>query len=300
MTELGAIFLPDWPPERLRPVARAAEDAGLAELWLWEDCFQESGIASAAAVLGWTERLSVGIGLLPAPLRNVAVTAMELATLSRLFPDRIRPAVGHGVLRWMGQVGARVESPLTLLREYAVALRTLLAGDEVTVDGRYVRLDRVVLDWPPATAPAVLGGAEGPRTMRLTGEVADGTLLTGGTTPEQVRAARRLIEEGRAAAGRTGPHHVTVYVLAATGPDARDRLAASIREWGLDPDQDVGVAGNAPAVADAVARWADAGADTVVLQPTADEPDPAGFVRFVGEQVCPLVPVPAATDQQRD
>jgi alkanesulfonate monooxygenase SsuD/methylene tetrahydromethanopterin reductase-like flavin-dependent oxidoreductase (luciferase family) len=43
-------------------------------------------------------------------------------------------------------------------------------------------------------------------------------------------------------------------------------------------------------VADAVRRWADAGADIVVLQPTADDPDPEGFVRFVASEVRPLVP----------
>jgi alkanesulfonate monooxygenase SsuD/methylene tetrahydromethanopterin reductase-like flavin-dependent oxidoreductase (luciferase family) len=85
MTALGAVFLPQLSPERLRDVARAADDAGLQELWLWEDCFWESGIASAAAALAWTERLHIGVGLLPVPLRNVALTAMEVATLHRLF-----------------------------------------------------------------------------------------------------------------------------------------------------------------------------------------------------------------------
>ena len=88
MTTLGAVFLPQLPPERLRDVARSADEAGLQELWLWEDCFRESGIASAASALAWTEQLHVGVGLLPAPLRNVAVTAMEIATLHRLFPGR--------------------------------------------------------------------------------------------------------------------------------------------------------------------------------------------------------------------
>jgi len=97
MTTLGAVFLPQLPPERLRDVARSADEAGLQELWLWEDCFRESAIASAAAALAWTERLHVGVGLLPVPLRNVAVTAMKIATLHRLFPGRVRVGVGHGV-----------------------------------------------------------------------------------------------------------------------------------------------------------------------------------------------------------
>jgi len=64
---------------------------------------------------------------------------------------------------------------------------------------------------------------------------------------------------------------------------------AGLEEPGYDPAQDIGIAGDAPAVADAVGRWADAGADTVVLQPTADDPDPEGFVRFVAREVRPLV-----------
>ena len=75
MTKLGAVFLPYLPPERLRGVAVAADDAGLDELWLWEDCFRESGVAAAAAALAWTGRLRLGLGLLPVPLRNVALTA---------------------------------------------------------------------------------------------------------------------------------------------------------------------------------------------------------------------------------
>src|SRR5689334_11253884 len=143
MTSIGITFPPDQAPERLREVALAAEAAGIDELWLWEDCFAESGIAPAAAVLAWTTRLRVGVGLLPVPLRNVALTAMEIATLARLFPGRVLPGIGHGVLDWMGQVGARAASPLTLLEEYGSALRRLLDGESVTVSGRYVSLEGV-------------------------------------------------------------------------------------------------------------------------------------------------------------
>ncbi|WP_433794352.1 LLM class flavin-dependent oxidoreductase [Actinoplanes sp. CA-252034] len=270
MTVLGAIALPQLPPERLRGVVVAADEAGLDELWLWEDCFLTSGVATMAAALAWTGRLRVGVGLLPVPLRNVAVAAMELATLHRLFPGRARIGVGHGVQDWMGQVGARVSSPMTLLREHVTALRELLAGERVTVDGRYVHLDGVALDWPPTAAAPVLVGASGPKTLRLAGEIGDGVIISAGNTPDDVRAARAVI----------GDSPLVVYLHTATGPGSADRLEGERVRWGYESIEDRAVSGNADSVAEQVGRWADAGADTVVLQPAPDDPDPEGFVRF--------------------
>ncbi|WP_406455212.1 LLM class flavin-dependent oxidoreductase [Streptomyces sp. NBC_01622] len=290
MTGLGAVFRPQLPPERLRAVVELADASGLEELWLWEDCFREGGISAAAAALAWSERVRIGVGLLPVPLRNVAITAMEAATLYRLFPGRPVLAVGHGVQDWMGQVGARAESPVTLLREHLDALRALLRGERLTTQGRYVRLDDVGLDWPPAGPVEILAGAGGPRTLRLSGAAADGTVLTASTAPDGVRRARQLIDEGRESAGRTEVHKVVVYLLTATGPGAAARLRAELAEEGLESVPDLGVAGDADAVAKAVQRLAEAGADTVVLQPTGDEPDPEAFVRFAAEEVGALVP----------
>ena len=47
MTTLGAVYRPQLPPENLRSVVLAAEESGVDSLWLWEDCFLESGIACA-------------------------------------------------------------------------------------------------------------------------------------------------------------------------------------------------------------------------------------------------------------
>ena len=278
MTILGAIFLPQNPPERLREVARVADDAGLEELWLWEDSFFNSGVAAAAAALAWTDDLRVGIGLLPVPYRNVAVTAMEIATMCRLFGDRALVGLGHGLQDWMAQAGVRVDSPMTLLREHVTALQALLRGETVTTTGRYVNLDRVELAWPPDSPPDVYVGAIGPKTLRLSGELAQGTILVGGTSPDGVRAARQDI-------GATD-HDVVMFLPAATGPGAKERLAEQQRRYG---DVGPGVAGDAAEIADGVRRWADAGATTVVLQPTTDEPDLDGFIRFVAGEVRPLV-----------
>ncbi|MHC2999465.1 LLM class flavin-dependent oxidoreductase [Microbacterium sp. HJ5] len=280
---VGAIFIPDLPPEQLRGAVLDAEAAGVGELWLWEDCFREAAFSNAGAALAWTERLRIGIGISPMPLRNVALTAMEIASVERMFPGRLLPGVGHGVLSWMGQVGARVASPLTLMREYVPALRGLVAGETLNTAGRYVTLDDVTLDWPPADAPAVYAAGEGPKTLRLTGEVADGTVLTGGTSPAQVAAARALIAEGRAEAGRDGHHDVVVYVAVAFGDGSAARAAEQLERWNLPGETERILTGDAATVARAIGEYHDAGADAVILQPLPDETELGGFLRQVAD-----------------
>jgi 5,10-methylenetetrahydromethanopterin reductase len=287
MPELGVVLVPTLPPEALRPLAAAA-DRHLDELWVWEDCFKESSVAAASAALAWTQRVRVGIGLAPVPLRNPALLAMELATLHRLFPGRLVPAIGHGVQDWMGQAGVRVSSPLTLLREHAEAVRRLLDGEQVSVSGRYVTLDRVRLDWPPAPGTPLLIGGSGPRTLELAGRFGDGIVLGSAVSElelaQSVDAARAGWVQGRGADGPRMP--VIAHLIAATGPGAHQRLADELARWDRDdgaPGR--GVAGDAGTVADAVRRLRDVGATTVVFQPTQDEPDLDGFVEFVGRDV---------------
>ena len=293
MTVLAATCLPQVPPERLREVARAAEESGLAELWLWEDCFWGGAMALASAMLAWTDRLRLAVGVAPVPLRNVALAAMETGALHRLFPGRVTVGFGHGVQSWMGQVGARAESPLSLLGEYLAALRGLLDGERLTVDGRYVKLEDVALGLPPLTSPPVFCAARGPRTLRVSGQLADGTILDSAGTVDQVRGARQIIDEARAAAGRGGGHTIVLYLLTVTGQDAAQRLEA------LGRARTAAVAGDARAVADAVRFWAEAGADKVVLHPAPDDSDPVAFIRFAAEQVQPLLGLPIPTRAAR-
>ena len=269
--QLGVCFLPTSPPESLPALARAAEHHGFEQLWVWEDCFKHSGIASAAVALGATEHLTVGIGLMPAPLRTVALTAMELTTLARIYPNRLIGGVGHGVQPWMAQAGVKVASPMTLLAEYATALRRLLDGDTVTVSGRYVTLDDVRLDWPADPPPPLYLGGHGPRTLRLSGELGDGVLLAGTRSVEEFAGDRR-------AAGLDVPDGTRASALVAsdimaTGPDAADRLAAEIATWRPDAPPGVGVAGDAFAIAARLADLAAIGVTSVAVQPTADESD---------------------------
>ncbi|GAB3053011.1 LLM class flavin-dependent oxidoreductase [Intrasporangium mesophilum] len=263
--------------------ARTAEQSGLDEMWLWEDCFLEAGISTAAIALASTDRLAVGVGVLPVPLRNVALTAMEIATLDRVFPGRFAPAVGHGVQDWMQQVGERVASPLTLMREYFDALSRLLAGERVTTHGRYVRLDGVALGWPPPVRPLLFMGAEGPRSLKLSGELSNGTVLTSGTSPDDVRAAAAHISSGSLQTMSRADHAVIAYIPAAFGPNAEGRLAKEAERWGWPSASTVGVAGPPIAVAEALSPWIEAGVNRVVLQPTQDEVSVGHFIENVGE-----------------
>lgn len=165
------------------------------------------------------------------PFRNAALAAMEIATLARMFPGRFVPAAGHGVTRWMDQVGALAESPMTLVREWVTAARGLLYGQTVTVSGRHVQLAAVALDWPPPAAPPVLLGARGPRTLALAGEIAAGVVLDAGMAPGGVRAAVST-------AAVAAPQEVVVYLPCGAGPGARARLEAELNTArGSGPDR---------------------------------------------------------------
>jgi alkanesulfonate monooxygenase SsuD/methylene tetrahydromethanopterin reductase-like flavin-dependent oxidoreductase (luciferase family) len=228
---IGVVFRPDFQPDTLRQTAAAAESAGVAEMWLWEDCFLQGGIAQAAVALASSETLTVGLGVLPAPLRNVVTTAMEMATLESMFPGRIRVGIGHGVQDWMRQAGAAVASPLTLMREYVTALRELLAGRSVTVDGRYVRLADVRLDWAPQQRVPVLIGGTGPKTLALAGEIADGVILDAQYTVATMRDALGHVASGRARRGET-PFSTVLFV--ACGADQAAESVGPYLEAGVD------------------------------------------------------------------
>jgi 5,10-methylenetetrahydromethanopterin reductase len=276
LPRVGIVFRPQLPPERLREFVASAEAADLDDLWLWEDCFLEGGLTTASAALAWTGSVRVGLGLMPAPFRNPALAAMEVATLARLFPGRFVPAAGHGVLPWMEQVGALAASPMTLLSEWASAVRALLHGETVTVSGQYVRLSEVALDWPPTAVPPLLLGARGPRTIALAGEIADGIVLdAGGISLDRVRQAVATAAARRA-------HEVVVYVLCAAGDHARERIEANLTASPV-PLSERAAFGEAADVARTVRSFADAGATTVVLQPMGNDPDPAAVLRLAAQ-----------------
>jgi 5,10-methylenetetrahydromethanopterin reductase len=230
---LGIMFRREYGPETLPAFARKAEAAGFDELWVVEDCFYTSGIAAAAAALAATESITVGLGIMPAVVRNPVFAAMEIATLCRLFPGRFLPGIGHGVTAWMRQIGAMPKSQLTALEEVTFTVGELLAAKEVDLDGCYVQLEGAKLVHPPAAAPPVSLGVIGPKSLRLAGRVAGGTILSEFSSPAYVAWAKEQIEQGRTEAGRSDPHRLTLFAFAAAAPTAtagRARVRALVAE----------------------------------------------------------------------
>jgi 5,10-methylenetetrahydromethanopterin reductase len=215
------------PPADVRGLAAGIEAAGYDELWVVEDCFWTSGVANAALALGATERIHVGIGILPAVLRNRALAGMELATLAGAYPGRLTAGFGPGVADWMRQVGAYPPSPLAALEVTLRDTKALLAGETVSRDG----LSDVRLEFPPATPPALLAGLTGPKGLAMAGRVSDGAILSEGSSPLFVEQALAQLRDARAAPGEP---RLVVYALLsvdADGDRARDALRAPLADW---------------------------------------------------------------------
>ncbi|MFB9234161.1 LLM class flavin-dependent oxidoreductase [Plantactinospora siamensis] len=320
---IGVMYRCDNPPENLPAYARLAERLGYDELWLVEDCFFAGGVSAAAVAAAVTERLTVGLGIMPAAFRNPAVTAMEIATLARIFPGRIHAGLGHGVAEWVRQVGAEHESPLAVLDETVGAVRDLLAGRTVQVAGRHVNLAGVALEFPPDPAPPVATGVRNERSLRLSGRTADGTVLAEGASPDYVRWARGLIDEGRRSAGREDAHRLTVYAhldfdddpgsarreiaarllggapLPVADAELADEVAALVGAYpqvaGLAAALPAGyldrfaVAGDAARCQAAVERLTAAGADAVILVPPRDPQLGVAQITQAADQLLPLL-----------
>ncbi|TDO63782.1 alkanesulfonate monooxygenase SsuD/methylene tetrahydromethanopterin reductase-like flavin-dependent oxidoreductase (luciferase family) [Kribbella sp. VKM Ac-2571] len=187
MTAIGMCFPRTYPAALVTDVARRLDRGGADELWIIEDCFFTAGPSLVSAALTSTERLTVGLGIVPAVARTAAVTAMEFATLEALGPGRFLPGIGHGVQSWMGQMGVRPKSPLAALEEVTTSVTRLLRGEEVSFEGKTVFLDKVKLDAPPAEVPPILLGVQGPKSMALAGRVAGGVVLAEPATAPYVR-----------------------------------------------------------------------------------------------------------------
>jgi 5,10-methylenetetrahydromethanopterin reductase len=266
--------------ERVVALAPQIELAGFDEVWVCEDLGRNGGIAQSALVLAATERCSVGLGIAPAAVRNVAYLAMEIASLCRAHPGRFIPGLGHGMPDWLRQVGAHPGKLLPCLEEVTVVSQRLIAGETVTFHGRYVQIDDVTLDFPASEAPLIHLGVRRPRGIEIAARVAGGVILAEGSSPRYVREVREQM--GDSAARITAFAWLSVDADAAKAIDVlRPRVENALGEEFMQAQlgdladggatdevvRELSISGTVEECAAAVERLYEAGADSVVLQP---------------------------------
>jgi len=166
-----------WP--ELRTLAVAAEETGFDSLWVGDhllyrrdgrpergpwDCW--SVLAAIAAV---TSRVELGPLVACTAFRPPAMLARAAAAVDELSGGRLRVALGSG---WNEEefraFGIPFDQRVTRFEEAFTQIRRLLAGERVTVDGRFGRLDDALLLPPPARTPPLMIGGGGPRLLAAT------------------------------------------------------------------------------------------------------------------------------------
>ncbi len=296
-------------PEDLAESARRAEAAGFSELWLAEDFFFTGGISGANIALAATRRIGVGLGVVSAVARHPALLAMEIATTARAFPGRFFPGIGLGVPAWISQMGLLPSSPLSAVRECVTSIRRLLEGEELTEEGRVFEFDGVKLVYPQTEEIPLFLGVIGPKMLELSGEVADGSILSVAAGVDYIRWARQRIDAGRESAGGTDQHRLTVFAIYAVDHDSAaakqqarktlafykaaggrnaltdavgisDQLGEMIARGGAEavaeemPERwvdELTISGSPGEVAEKIRRLHDAGADSVSLFPASSD-----------------------------
>lgn len=322
---VGGMIPTSTAPENIAASAKFIEDAGFGEAWVAEDYFLYGGMTCTAIALEATTDLKVGLGVVASVVRHPAVTAMEFATLGRAYPDRVLPGIGHGVPFWTKQMGLYPPSPLGVFKEVVTDVRRLLEGEQLTQSDGHFFYDQVALVHSCPGLP-ILGGVVGPKSLELSGELTDGTVLSVLSGPKYVEFAAHHTGAGQKKAGRDGQHllptfalfavdedgdaarvsarEIVAFYLAAVGPtpltgvyDANDKLVELLGAGGAErvasdmPDEwleELAVVGTPDECAAKIERLLDAGASSVVLFPTRAEQGRT-YLTIAAESILPKV-----------
>jgi alkanesulfonate monooxygenase SsuD/methylene tetrahydromethanopterin reductase-like flavin-dependent oxidoreductase (luciferase family) len=231
-------------PEIIRASAREAERVGYRSFWVNHPGAID-GLAALGHVAGDTQRIDLGIGVIPLHTRG---------------PESIVEGVRTGHLpldRLLLGVGSPNPGSLARVRSGIAALRSRLGS-------------RLVV------------AALGPQMCRLAGEVADGVLFNW-LTPEHARLSAEWVRAGAAAAGRRPPR-LFAYVRVALGADASARLedegaryagipayGAHFVRMGVKPVETAVAASQPEAIPGALARWSGVIDEVVVRAITATD-----------------------------
>ncbi len=166
---------------------------------LWADCF--SMLTVAATV---TSRPRLALTVTNPQTRHPSVSAAAAASVQQISGGRFSYGISSGdsALRNIGVNPSTVKE----LGEYVTAMKALTAGETVTWEGNDLSL-RWLTD--PVRVPVWIA-AEGPKTQRLAGQIADGVILSNSLTPERLSLAKANIAAGAIEVGRD-PESIEIW-----------------------------------------------------------------------------------------
>jgi alkanesulfonate monooxygenase SsuD/methylene tetrahydromethanopterin reductase-like flavin-dependent oxidoreductase (luciferase family) len=206
------------PPVHTLSIAHRAESASFSRLWITEDYFRKGAFATAGAVLASTSRIPVALGVASAYVRSLPVLAMEVATLRAIFPGRFELGIGLGSQHALDTLGRSPSRKIGSLRSRLSAIRSLLAGEEVTWADEFDQAKQARLDYPEEPGKIWLA-AEGPQMLLLAARAADGIVLSALSSPSSVQYISQHIANV-SAQGATVPRCAFVYVCVADDEEA--------------------------------------------------------------------------------
>jgi alkanesulfonate monooxygenase SsuD/methylene tetrahydromethanopterin reductase-like flavin-dependent oxidoreductase (luciferase family) len=203
------------------------------------DAYAEIGV-----LLGRTERLAGLVSVTTLPTRHAPMLARTVTSLSALTGGRIVLGMGAGGL-WddIARLGVTKLTPGQAVRAFEEGIRLVKllggGGEPVTFDGEFYQ----VTDLAPATekTPPVWTGSVGPKSLAVTGRVADGWMPghAADWLSERYRTSRPVIDEAAAGAGRDPGEIATVYNFPGriTAEPLKKTRADDGRWIGGSPDQ---------------------------------------------------------------
>lgn len=167
----------DLEPGEYVALARAAEEAGFDQFWVSNDLFLRAATPILIEIARETQRIEVGTGILNPYTMHPAEMAMLAATMDEMTGSRFNLGLAAGAGEFLKWVGIEQGNPLAAVRETVLAVRALLRGERVEMDGRFLRWggESYLRFAAPRVTPIYIG-AMGPRMLELCGTVADGAL----------------------------------------------------------------------------------------------------------------------------
>jgi alkanesulfonate monooxygenase SsuD/methylene tetrahydromethanopterin reductase-like flavin-dependent oxidoreductase (luciferase family) len=231
---------------------RVMRDLGFDSVWLGQHYLSTpyqmwQPMAVLARLSAEAGRMTVGTNIFLLTLHNPVESAELAATLDVITYGRFVFGVGLGYRpEEFDAFGIPLAGRATRFEELFTAVSRLLSGEEVTMEGRYVRLARARMTIAPVQKPRppIWLAATGDRAVIRAARMADAWVMNPVTSVPTLAEQTAVYREALAASGKPAPTERPIMreiVIGRTAGEALDRARpwlepkyAAYAGWGLD------------------------------------------------------------------